>query len=143
MTLFAWMQKIRMLGRPTLVILTTLWACLCLGCGGDGKYPVTGQVTWEGEPIPEDHNGHVTLMPTNPSLAPDSGPLGPDGRFSFRASAGEKRVEILISRPKGKVIEAMGMAAQEQYIPKRYNKESELTTTIQKGPNELQFDLVP
>ncbi len=112
------------------------------GCGGDGKYPVHGQVTWAGKPIPDDHNGFVTLTPVDGSIAPDAGPIGPDGRFDFRASPGEKRVEILIARSQGAVIEAMGMAAQEQYVPERYNEKTELTATIKKGSNELQFDLV-
>mgnify|MGYP001556120801 CR=1 FL=1 len=115
---------------------------LSLGCQGDGKYPVSGQVTWEGESIPEDHNGHVQFMPVDESVTPDAGPIGADGRFEFRASPGEKRVEILISRPKGKVIEAMGMAAQVQYVPERYNKKTELTATVEKSNNEFQFDLV-
>lgn len=114
---------------------------LAIGCGGDGKYPVVGQVTWEGAPIPDDHNGFVTLTPTDPGIAPDAGPIGPEGRFDFRASAGEKKVEIMITRPEGKVVKAMGMAPQVQYIPERYNEKTELKTVISKSANQLQFDL--
>ena len=130
------------MSRKSYTLLLVLLTCAFVGCGGDGKYPVRGQVTWEGEPIPLEHNGFVTLTPVDSSVAPDAGPIGADGRFDFRASPGEKRVEILISRPQGKVIEAMGMAAQEQYIPGRYNEQTELTATIKKETNELQFDLV-
>ena len=112
------------------------------GCGGDGKYPVSGVVTWEGEPIPSDHHGYVTLTPVDPSSPPDAGPIGPDGRFSFRATPGEKRVEILITKPVGEVIEAMGAAAHEQYIPTRYNEETELTMTVDAKANEIDFPLV-
>ncbi len=115
----------------------------CMGCSGDGKYPVTGTVTWEGEPIPPDQNGHVTFMPVDTSIAPDSGPIGEDGTFSFRSTPGEKKVEILISRPEGEVVQSMGMAAQEQYIPRKYNEETELRATIVKGENDLVFELVP
>lgn len=128
--------------RYPLALLLFFALPLILGCGGDGKYPVTGTVSWEGELIPDDHNGYVTLTPVDPSILPDAGPIGPNGEFSFRSTPGEKRVEILISRPKGKVIEAMGMAAQEQYIPERYNEKTELTATIKEGMNELKFDLV-
>lgn len=119
---------------------------LCLvflaGCGGDGKYPVSGVVTWEGEPIPEDHHGYVTLTPVDPSSPPDAGPIGPGGQFDFRATPGEKRVEILITRPVGEVIEAMGAAAHEQYIPTRYNEKTELTMTVEAKDNEIDFALV-
>ena len=113
-----------------------------IGCGGDGKYPVTGTVTWEGTPIPADQNGFVTLTPIDASVAPDAGPIAEDGTFSFRASPGEKKVEILISRPVGKTVEAMGMSPQEQYVPERYNEKTELTATIEEGANELKFDLI-
>ncbi len=114
---------------------------LVTGCGGDGKYPVSGKVTWEGEPIPDDQNGHITFMPTDSSVGPDAGPIGPGGSYSFRSSPGEKKVEILISRPKGKVVEAMGMSAQEQYIPRKYNEETELIVDVKAESNELSFDL--
>jgi len=117
---------------------------LCLvGCNGDGKYPVSGTVTWEGDPIPADHNGHITFTPIDPSKGPDAGPIGEDGEFSFRASPGEKRVEILISRPKGKRVEAMGMAAEEMYVPRKYNEESELTANVKEESNTFDFALEP
>ena len=122
-------------------VLFLLVCSLLLGCSGDGKYPVTGTVTWNGEPIPADHNGHVTFMPVDASIAPDSGPIV-DGVYSFRSTPGEKKVEILISRPKGKVIESMGMAPEEMYIPEKYNELSELTVEVTAGENQLPFDLV-
>ena len=118
--------------------------CFCLvGCGGDGKYPVSGTVTWEGDPIPADHNGHIMFMPIDPSTGPDAGPIGPNGGYSFRASPGEKRVEILISRPKGKRVEAMGMAAEEMYVPRKYNEESELKASVKEEANTFDFALEP
>jgi len=130
------------MSRLSPFLIVCLLSILSIGCSGDGKYPVSGTVTWDGEPIPADHNGHVTFMPVDASLTPDSGPIGADGTFNFRASPGEKKVEIMISRPKGEVIEAMGMSAQEQYIPRRYNEDTELRATIQKAKNPLTFDLL-
>lgn len=133
----------RRISQRMLVSLGVGLACLVtLGCSGDGKYPVSGTVTWEGEPIPADQNGHITFMPTDASVGPDAGPIGPDGTYSFRSSPGEKRVEILISRPTGKVIESMGMSAEEQYIPRKYNEETELVVTVEAESNTLDFDLV-
>ena len=136
-------KNLRRFQNRILALLGVCLACLAaFGCGGDGKYPVSGTVTWEGEPIPADQNGHITFMPTDTSIGPDAGPIGPDGTYSFRSSPGVKKVEILISRPKGKVIESMGMSAEEQYIPRKYNEETELSVTVEPKSNELNFDLV-
>ncbi len=113
------------------------------GCSGDGKYPVSGKITWDGEPIPADQNGHIMFTPLDPALGPDAGTIGPDGTYELRATPGEKKVEILISRPKGKVVEAMGMSAEEMYIPRKYNEETELTATVETKQNTFDFDLVP
>jgi hypothetical protein len=123
------------------MMLCLLFICLS-GCGGDGKYPVSGVVTWEGDPIPGEQNGHITFTPADATVAPDAGKIAADGKFSFRASPGDKRVEILISRPIGKVIESMGGRKHEQYIPTRYNEESELTATVESKSNSFNFDLV-
>ena len=123
------------------VIILLLSYMLLAGCSGDGKYPVSGTVSWDGELIPADHNGHVTFMPVDTKLAPDSGPIV-DGKYSFRASPGEKKVEILISRPTGKVIESMGMAREEMYIPEKYNEQTELMVEVTSGDNQFPFELV-
>lgn len=117
--------------------------CVFIGCGGDGKYPVSGTVKWEGTPIPADHNGHITFMPLDASITPDACSIGADGRYNLRASPGEKRVEILISRPTGKVVEAMGMSPEEMYVPRKYNEESALKIDVKAERNEFDFDLEP
>lgn len=127
--------------RQGCVYLTLAVFVALSGCSGDGKYPVTGTVTWEGEPIPSDHNGHVTFMPTDAAVAPDACPIGPDGRYTLRASPGTKKVEILISRPKGKVVQSMGMAAEEMFVPRKYNEETELQVEVKQEPNEFDFHL--
>lgn len=114
-----------------------------VGCANDGKYPVSGTVTWEGSPVPADHNGHITFMPIDTSVTPDACAIGPDGKYTLRASPGEKRVEILISRPSGKKVEAMGMAPQEMYVPRKYNEESKLLIDVKAEKNEFDFELEP
>ena len=121
----------------TLLVLTT--ATLSAGCGGDGKYPVSGTVTWNGEPIP---NGHIIFTPDDAAIAPDAMQFT-DGSFSFRASPGTKRVEIFADRPLGEPDPIMNVVAHEQYIPTRYNEETELAANVTaEGPNQFQFDLV-
>ena len=112
------------------------------GCGGDGKYPVTGTVMFNGELIPDDHTGYVVFTPVDPAVVPDAGPIEEGSRFSFRASAGDKKVEIFIDRPKGKTIQVMGAPEREPYIPRRYNEETELTATVAPGgPNDFRFEM--
>ena len=125
-----------------LVVVTCFLTCV-LGCGGDGKYPVSGTVTWEGTPIPAEHNGHITFMPLDTSVTPDACAIGADGKYSLRSSPGKKKVEILISRPSGKKVEAMGMAPEEMYIPRKYNEESELEIDVKAESNSFDFDLKP
>ena len=126
------------------ILLTiSLLAFFLAGCSGDGKYPVSGTVTWEGDPIPAEHNGHIVFTPVDGATAPDACAIGAEGKFSLRATPGDKKVEILISRPKGKVVESMGMAAEEMYIPRKYNEETELTATVKEESNSFDFDLLP
>lgn len=123
------------------LVILVLIGGIC-GCGGDGKYPVTGTVTFNGEPIPDDHTGYVTFTPVDPAIGPDAGPIEMGGRFSFRSAPGDKRVEIFIDRPKGQTVAVMGAPEREPYIPRRYNEETELTATVAPGgPNEFRFDM--
>ena len=123
------------------LVIIGIVAVIC-GCGGDGKYPVSGTVTFNGKPIPDEHIGYVVLTPVDPAIGPDSGKIEPGGKFSFRAAAGDKRVEIFIDRPKGRTNQVMGAPEREPYIPKRYNEETELTATVTRGgPNEFKFEM--
>ena len=119
--------------------------CLCLmflvGCGGDGKYPVSGSVRWDGEPIPDDHTGHVVFTPVDPTITPDAGKIGPGGTFHFRSSPGEKKVEIYIDRPMGKTSQVMNAEVRQPYIPTRYNEQTELQITVGTSGNDFEFAL--
>ena len=113
-----------------------------IGCNNDGKYPVTGTVTWNGEPIPD---GNLILTPTDPSLAPDAGAIE-NGVFRFRASPGSKKVEVFADRPVVDPKDAgpnqiMGLIPHEQYIPTRYNENTELTAEVARSSNEFTFEL--
>ncbi len=124
------------------LLTTWLWLgflVFAVGCGGDGKYPVSGTVGWNGDPIPE---GSIIFTPVDPSVGPDAGQIE-NGRFRFRASAGPKKVEIFADRDVGKPDPVMNVVRREQYIPIRYNEETELTVEVTpQGPNDFQLDLV-
>ncbi len=118
-------------------------ACLVLlfassvGCQGDGKNPVSGTVTWNGKALEE---GHLILTPSDKTKSPDAGPIQ-NGEFSFRASPGAKRVEIFADRAVGAVDPVMKTQAREQFIPIRYNEESDLKVEVTTRENRWTFDL--
>ncbi len=112
------------------------------GCGPSGPvtYPVSGTVTWEGNPLAE---GQIVFTPVDGSIAPDAGTIT-NGTFNFQAQAGSKRVEIYATRESGPPDPVMNMPPKEQYIPARYNAESILTAEVTKGGvSDLKFDLTP
>lgn len=115
------------------------------GCGSGSNapptYAVTGTVTFDGAPL---KSGDIRFEPETPGEAPDAGTIA-DGKFSIRAKAGKKKVRITASReiPGTKTKGAMGedLAQQEQYIPDRYNANTELTETVKNGSNTFTFAL--
>jgi hypothetical protein len=118
-----------------------LAAALALaGCGRSGPrtYPVSGTVTFNGSPLPD---GSIVFMPVDSHVAADAGTIH-DGRFTFEAKEGKKRVEIRAVREVGEVIKEMGVRARQSYVPARYNSETTLSAeVVPKGKNEFTFDL--
>jgi hypothetical protein len=112
-----------------------------IGCGDKGPttYPVSGTATWEGQPIP---TGHVSFYPTDASgVAPDAGKIV-DGKFSFQAKPGPKKVEIRADRAVGPDDKFMGGTPREQYIAPRYNDETILKEEVPVGGrSDYKFDL--
>jgi hypothetical protein len=114
------------------------WLICCLGCNNDGLVPVSGTVSWNGEPI---EKGMINFFPTDASKRPHGEKIV-DGKFAFRASPGEKRVEIFADRPVGKPDPVMNLQRYEQFIPTRYNEETELTASVaSSGENSFDFAL--
>ncbi|MBN1911970.1 MAG: hypothetical protein JW818_19770 [Pirellulales bacterium] len=105
-------------------------------------------MTMDGQPMPK---GSIKFLPEKGTLGPTAGASIENGRFSIDASkstfAGKFRVEILANRPSGRTaVDPMTgekYPVPEQYVPARYNSQSELTIDIAEGqPNRLEFDLV-
>src|SRR5690242_12065598 len=103
-------------------MLFALLCCLLLlsGCGPKEakRYPVSGTVKFNDGVLPD---GHLVLMSTDGS-APDAGPIK-DGKFSFNALPGKKKVEITATREAGPVDPSMGAPPKKQYIAPQYNTE--------------------
>lgn len=110
-----------------------------IGCAGShsNKVQVSGTATFGGEPI---ERGDIVLLAVEGDAAPDAGKIT-DGKFSFPAAKGKKRVEIHASRP-GPPDNEMGSPTRIDYIPARYNANSTLTATVSANSNDNSFSFV-
>jgi hypothetical protein len=98
---------------------------------------VTGNVTWEGAPLPA---GDIILTPTNGGI-PDAGKIK-DGDYELLATEGAKQVAIIAVREVGPIDPSMGMARRENYIPTRYNDDTTLTLNVSSSEaNAFDFAL--
>ena len=127
------------MGQRLALLLAIL---LAAGCGSDEvqRYPVSGTVTFDGQPVPD---GHIIFASPGGETTPDAGPIV-DGQYAFDVQSGAKRVEIQASRevPGAPVDPAMGMAPRQEYIPPRYNTQSTLRAEVKPdGENEFNFEL--
>ncbi len=120
----------------SLVLLTSL----SLGCEPPGPrtYPVSGTVNFDNKVVSE---GDIIFVPIDSALAPDAGKIT-DGEFTARAKEGTCRVEITALDIDSDTPIVMGSPLAENYIPERYNTNSELTVDVSAtGKNSYSFDL--
>ncbi|MBD3675260.1 MAG: hypothetical protein HUJ26_17230 [Planctomycetaceae bacterium] len=134
--------------------LMTLQACLiclitvgCGGSGGDGPelFPVTGTVTFDGEPVSE---GRILFRADGGAGKGYAGEIK-EGTYTVETVAGDMTVEIVASREvPGKFGEAASPDEEppplmEMYIPEKYNTKTTLTATVSDGENTIPFELEP
>lgn len=123
-------------------------AVLFVGCGGGQtgpvRYPVTGTVTFDGNPLPD---GDVQFIPADGKGPTDAGKIVA-GKFSLETTAGKKKVSIQATREDPKNMVPSGIdpgkmePAREDYIPAKYNTATELTADVPKGgSSSLDFKL--
>jgi hypothetical protein len=122
--------------------------CLLVGCtGSSGRQAIEGTVTLDGKPL---EKGQITFVPQADTKGPTAGAEVTGGRFKIPAAggafAGKFRVEIAASRPGGpKVPDRMTgklVDGYVQFIPARYNAESQLTADVKAGAvNHFAFEV--
>jgi hypothetical protein len=121
-------------------LLGLLSTALLAGCGPSGPrtYPVSGTVLFDGKPLPQ---GDIIFHAARGDMGADAGKIK-DGKYSFRAKAGKKKVAILASKEvPGKRDPLMGPLI-ENYVPARYNDETTLTAEVREsGENQFDFQL--
>ncbi|NOY41117.1 MAG: hypothetical protein GXP26_04685 [Planctomycetes bacterium] len=124
---------------------------LLSGCGDPGleKVVVTGKVSYQGKPV---QDGMLRFVPIEGTKGPVSGAIIKDGTYTAKAIGGvplgKLRVEIRGFRkhdgvPQGEGPDvAVRPGGREQYLPKKYNHQSELTVTIDStGQQTRDFEL--
>lgn len=114
---------------------------LLLGCGASGPrtYPVSGTVTFEGTPIDK---GSILFLPSEGPGRPEGGEIV-DGRYSFEATAGKKRVQVHATRAiPGTHNPMLGGPDREEFLPPEYDAKSTLTAeVVADQANTIDFPL--
>jgi hypothetical protein len=139
-------------------MLAGSWTCGCvlivaalIGCtrqeySGAKRYPLSGRVTYDGQPI---DLGSISFLPMNDGEQRVSGGYIENGAYSVPeaqgANAGKYRVEIRWQKSTGKQIkDPHGEELTEQRVeglPPKYHKDSELTAEVSGGRTRFDFDL--
>jgi len=135
-------------GLMSVVLLTSILPAAGCSRGGQIKpkrYPVSGTVTLDGQPLSE---GRVAFVTVSQGLI-DAVPIK-DGRFSGMAAAGSQRVEFYFIKEvpyaesgyKPMPGETPPATVKMQMLPAHLNTESTLTANVEpEGKNEFTFEL--
>jgi hypothetical protein len=109
------------------------------------KVVVQGTVVFDGQPVA---NGEVRFYPMPGTHGPVSGGPVRDGRYIAQGRGGvpvgRHAVEILAFRPSSGARAAHPEGGPvEQYLPKKFNEETELTAEVtgEENPATITFDL--
>ncbi|MBX6316173.1 MAG: hypothetical protein IRY99_25170, partial [Isosphaeraceae bacterium] len=135
------------LRRPwTWPVAITLLALVPLGCGRSGPElaPVTGKVTYKGQPVPR---GTISFQPVDPKQgAPATGTIEPDGTYTMQTTEpgdgvrpGQYRVAIT-AREEAPILDYIPKTPPpppKSLIPEKYEnpETSGLTATVKSGRN--------
>jgi hypothetical protein len=140
-------------------VLGLLVLCLAVGCGGPAGEPasVSGSVTYAGQPLAE---GSIRFFPEEGT--PGAGGAGKivDGTYSIEAGetlkSGKHSVRITAMRGTGRTVEeepagieegeevvegSVEVEELEQYLPAKYNSNTELSVDLAGGANTEDFQL--
>lgn len=130
-------------------LFAAVWLLAIVGCGsGSGRDSMEGTVTFDGQPV---EKAVISFEPLPGTKSPTAGAEVVDGKFVIPTDsgtfAGRFRVKITASRPTGRKIRHPiwnNMVDEtEQYLPSRYNTNSELEVNVERGAvNHFDFSLV-
>jgi len=127
-------------------ILLCLSCLIICGCQSKDTGPhrvlVSGNVTWNGKPLDK---GTIHLLPIGGPQANMSGAEIKNGAYRVMNKGGllpgEYRVEFTANRQMAPVTLADGSEIDyEQYLPKKYNENSEITLTVPDEAKTINQD---
>jgi hypothetical protein len=125
-----------------LIGLALMTIGLC-GCGDRGpeRVVVSGTVTHNGRPIPE---GTIRFDPVQTSLVPGAGAAIKDGKYTVDVHGGvptgTHRIRIEANRQVKAPSGSPFPHGLKQYIPKKYNDNTQLKLTIEPGSAKISKD---
>jgi len=135
------------MGAGAWLVVATVALVVC-GCADSQRQPVEGTVTFDGSPL---ESGTIMFIPEQGTSGPTAGARIENGKFSIAPEgsvfAGKFRVTITATRPSttNKVFDyetRQMVIVPEQFIPKRYNDDSELVVDVDAGgTNNFDFPL--
>jgi hypothetical protein len=117
-----------------LILLLTVAGC---GSSGPKQLTVTGTVKFDGKEVAE---GDITFIPEDKSVGPEGGKIK-DGKYTIKGRSGKNKVQIMATRTVPGKKGPMGEDLIEQYIPEKYNDQTELSVDVGEGKTEHNFDL--
>jgi hypothetical protein len=117
----------------TAVVL--LAVTLTTGCGGEQFGDVTGRVTLDGEPLV---GATVEFQPEGGS--PAYGVTDEQGRYKLLFSADQQGATVGIHRVRIMSFNE-GRPQENERVPARYNRESELVREVKRGQQTIDFEL--
>src|SRR5262245_57398398 len=129
--------------RPATCALSLFLFASLAGCG-DGKGPVNGTVTFDGQPVA---HGAVTFVKSEGGLVRE-GAVIKDGKFQVRVPPGKYKIEVnaqkVVGKRKQKGLsgEEEEVAQTEEMFPERYNTKTELSAEIKSGANTVKLELM-
>ena len=135
--------------KINLALLAVAVCCVfSSGCqSSDGKYPASGTVRVNGEPVKE---GAISFVPVDSQASyGGAGASIIDGKYSISKKdglfPGEYKVQLFATADSGRVrnnpISGETSPIRMHIIPERYNLQTTLTVTIEPKKNRFDYDL--
>ena len=128
-----------------LLLLSVLALPLMVGCGGDGlgRVPISGEVTYDGQPVVD---GVIRFEPQRGTNMPVVIEPVKNGRYTTESTGGvppgSYQVKILSYHPDDPPPSGPTSPPRRQLLPKKYNSQSTLEVVIETGQEKLTQDFL-
>lgn len=124
------------------LLFNCLVCCPFSGCGGSNLAPVSGTVTFDGQPLKE---ASIRFVPAD-GKAPTEAAMIRDGKFGAQLQRTTYKVQINASKlvDTGAKLDEKGPGGGPtavEILPARYNVQSELTLSVTGPIRDARFEL--